>query len=437
MAHQLSEGLSREGYSCETTQSQQDALDIVRKLECDVVICDVRMQGMSEFELLEQIKTLQPLVPVIVGTVGGSVAEAVQAIKRGASQYVAKPFVFNDLLGCVVEALESAEASKPIRRTTRPPRGLAGVMSGELVHESAVMRELVQSIALVARSNAPVLIFGESGTGKERVAHAIHAGGPRANQPFVAVNSSAIPEALLESEVFGHVRGAFTGATQARRGLLLEANGGTLLLDEIGDMPIMLQPKLLRVMQFGETRPVGSDRFGHVDVRIIAATHRDLSTLVREGRFREDLRYRLNVIPLVVPPLRERRDDIPPLVAQFLEEARERTPESPVETINDEAMNLLVQAPWPGNVRELENTVERLVVLGRGAVITARELEPAHERLAGESWTAMESVPWTLKQMNLRYLDWVLARTQGDKVRAAGILNIDLSTLYRWARARR
>lgn len=437
MVHWLSESLINEGYSCETALSRQHALEVLRKLECDVVICDVRMKGMSEFELLDQLKALQPHLPVIVGTVGGSVAEAVQAMKRGAYQYIPKPFVIQDVASWVDEAVEATEASRQIHRTTRPPRGLAGVMSGELVHESEVMRELVQSIALVARSSAPVLIFGESGTGKERVAHAIHAGGPRANRPFVAVNSSAIPEALLESEVFGHVRGAFTGATQARRGLLLEADGGTLLLDEIGDMPIMLQPKLLRVMQFGETRPVGSDRFGHVDVRIIAATHRDLGALVRDGRFREDLRYRLNVIPLVVPPLRDRREDIAPLVTQFLEEARERTPESPVEAISEEAMTRLVQADWPGNVRELENAIERLVVLGRESVITARDLAPAHERLPGESWTAMESVPWTLKQMNLRYLDWVLARTQGDKVRAAGILNIDLSTLYRWARARR
>jgi two-component system response regulator HydG len=299
------------------------------------------------------------------------------------------------------------------------------------------MRDLVQSIALVARSNAAVLILGESGTGKERVARAIHSGGSRARRPFVAVNTSAIPEQLLESEVFGHVRGAFTGATQARRGLLLEAHEGTLLLDEIGDMPIGLQPKLLRVLQFGETRPVGSDRIGHVDVRIIAATHRDLSLLVQEGRFREDLRYRLNVIPLVVPPLRDRPEDILPLVTQFLQEARARTRSSPVDSINDEAMELLMRAAWPGNVRELENTIERVVVLGRRAVVTAQELAFLEHAEPGNAWPGVDSAPVSLKQMNQRYLDWVLARTDGDKARAAGILKIDLSTLYRWERAKR
>ncbi len=322
-------------------------------------------------------------------------------------------------------------------RTINSPQPQSfAVPNGDLVQASLVMRELIESIALVARSNAAVLIFGESGTGKERVARAIHAEGPRASQSFVAVNTSAIPEQLLESELFGHVRGSFTGATQARRGLLLEANGGTLLLDEIGDMPLMLQPKLLRVLQFGESRPVGSDRIGHVDVRLIAATHRDLNVLVHEGRFREDLRHRLNVISLVVPPLRDRREDIVPLVERFLEEARERTLASPVDSISDEAMNVLTQAAWPGNVRELENTIERLVVLGREAVVTPQDLAFLEEKPPGETWPAAESSPWTLKQMNQRYLDWVLERTGGNKPRAARILNINLTTLYRWEHAK-
>jgi two-component system response regulator HydG len=297
------------------------------------------------------------------------------------------------------------------------------------------MRELVESIALVARSDTPVLILGESGTGKERVARAIHAGGSRASQPFVAVNTSAIPEQLLESEVFGHVRGAFTGATLARRGLLMEAHGGTMLLDEIGDMPLMLQPKLLRVLQFGETRPIGSDRFGQVDVRVIAATHHDLGELVREGRFREDLRYRLSVIPLLVPPLRERREDIMPLVSQFLQEAQDRNLESPVTSISDEAMNVLNQAPWPGNIRELENAIERLVVLGRDAEITAGDLAFLQDK-AQKNGHVIEDASLTLKQMNQLYLQRVLARTNGNKVRAAEILDINLSTLYRWERSR-
>jgi len=308
--------------------------------------------------------------------------------------------------------------------------------NNELVQASAVMRELVESIALVARSNTPVLILGESGTGKERVARAIHAGGSRASQPFVAVNTSAIPEQLLESEVFGHVRGAFTGATLARRGLLMEAHGGTMLLDEIGDMPLVLQPKLLRVLQFGEARPIGSDRIGQVDVRVIAATHHDLGELVREGRFREDLRYRLSVIPLLIPPLRDRREDIVPLVTQFLKESQDRNLESPVTSISDEAMDVLTHAQWPGNVRELENAIERLVVLGREAVVTVNDLAFLQEKPPENTLRETDDASLTLKQMNQRYLQRVLARTNGDKVRAAKILDINLSTLYRWERLR-
>ena len=432
-AHLLSDRLAQEGCVCEIATDGDKALESVRHAACDTVICNVQMDGTGEFELLDQIKILQPHLPVIVGTNNGSVVQAIEAVKRGAFQYLEKPFVISDLLGFIFEATVESNRYK---RTIPPPRNFLELAKGDLVQASSVMRELVESIGLVARSNAAVLILGESGTGKERVARAIHSGGARSTQPFVAVNMSAIPEQLLESEVFGHVRGAFTGATQARRGLLLEAHGGTMLLDEIGDMPISLQPKLLRVLQFGETRAVGSDRIGRVDVRIIAATHRDLNVLVHEGRFREDLRYRLNVAPLIVPPLRERREDIPPLVERFLEEARERTAASPVVSISDEAMHMLTQASWPGNVRELENAIERLVVLGRDAQVTPKQLTFLEEKPPGDAWPAIEGAPWTLKQMNQRYLDWVLTRTGGDKSRAAGILNIDLSTLYRWERAK-
>ncbi len=308
----------------------------------------------------------------------------------------------------------------------------SSLLDGELIQASPVMRDLVASIALVARSNTPVLILGESGTGKERVARAIHAGGRRSKQPFVAVNTSAIPEQLLESELFGHVRGAYTGAAMARRGLLMESNGGTMLLDEIGDMPLMLQPKLLRVLQFGETRPVGSDRTGQVDVRVIAATHRNLGLLVREGRFREDLLYRLNVIPLVVPPLRDRREDILPLTTQFLKEAQDRNPMSPVTSFSDEAMDVINHAPWRGNVRELENAVERVVVLCREAVVTTQDLAFLQDKSPESPSLTEDDTSLTLKQMNQRYLQQVLARTHGDKARAAEIMDINLSTLYRW-----
>ena len=434
----LRDGLARRGHLCEIASSSDKALLDIRKLAFDIAICNVQMEGQSKFELLEQIGLITPSLPVIVGAAVTSLQEAVAAARCGAFQYVQKPFEIEQLLGFIEQV---SEVSQRDQRSTIPvSKPVGAVPGGGIVQASPSMRELVESIGLVARSSAAVLILGESGTGKERVARAIHAGSSRAKQPFVAVNSSAIPEQLLESEVFGHVRGAFTGATQARRGLLVEAHGGTLLLDEIGDMPIALQPKLLRVLQFGETRPVGSDRIGHVDVRVIAATHRDLNLLVKDGRFREDLRYRLNVIPLVVPPLRDRREDIFPLIQQFLQEARKRTATSPVDTINDEAMGMLLNAAWPGNVRELENTIERLVVLGRDSVVTARDLEfmgVKPQRESWPTWATNEGSLWTLKEMNSRYLDWLLIQTGGDKARTAAILDIDLSTLYRWERAKR
>jgi len=432
----LRDGLTQAGHLCEIASSGDMALIDIRKLVFDIAICNVKMEGQSKFELLEQIGLIQPTLPVIVGGATSSVQEAVAAIRRGAFQYVPKPFDIEQILGIIGQV--SADSPQDQRATIPVGKHVPAVAIGEIVQASPSMRRLVESIGLVGRSNAAVLILGESGTGKERVARAIHAVSSRANQPFVAINSSAIPVQLLESEMFGHVRGAFTGATQARRGLLVEAHGGTLLLDEIGDMPLALQPKLLRVLQFGETRPVGSDRSEHVDVRVIAATHRDLHLLVKENRFREDLRHRLNVIPLVVPPLRDRREDIRPLTQQFLLEARERTITSPVVSINDEAMSVLMRAEWPGNVRELENAIERLVVLGRTSVVTRPDLKFLEDKPpGGEPWPTTEGSLWTLKQMNNSYLDWVLARTDGDKVRAAGILNIDLSTLYRWERAKR
>lgn len=431
LVQKLGNSLALAGCLCRLEPGRELALDVE---ECDVVVAAFHALGECEFALLRGLKALRPALPVIVGTATGSSAETIGAMRRSAHQCLALPDVEDELVGVVLQAW--ADSQKYNKTTSRPPRMGTSIVNGELESASPVMCELIESVALAARSNAPVLILGESGTGKERVARAIHGGGSRASQPFVAVNASAIPEALLESEVFGHVQGAFTGATRARRGLLSEANGGTILLDEIGDLPVPLQPKLLRVLQFGETRPVGSDRFGHVDVRVIAATHRDLPALVRDGRFREDLWFRLNVITLVVPSLRNRRNDIAPMALRFLAEARVRTPTSPVRCVSDEAMSVLEQAAWPGNVRELENVIERLVVLGRDVEIAACDLGFLDTGAAKDTWSAANDVPLTLKEMSRRYLDAVLLKTGGDKVRAAGILNINLSTLYRWMRTR-
>jgi two-component system response regulator HydG len=302
------------------------------------------------------------------------------------------------------------------------------------------MIALREAIDLVAASSAPVLITGESGAGKEMVAQAIHAHSTRHGRPFVAVNTSAIPSDLLEAEIFGHARGGFTGAAQSRKGLVTEASGGTLLLDEIGEMQLGLQAKLLRVIQFGEVRPVGSDHAHHVDVRVIAATHRDVPSLIREGRFREDLYFRLNVLPIVVPPLRERREDIPSLVTHFLAEARKRSPGSPVQSMDGGALEVLCGAPWPGNVRELASVIERLVVFGREERIEARHvsfLAQSAPQQPGRwvGWT--NDTPWTLRRLMQEYTEHVLTQTGGNKQRAAEILDVDLSTLYRWERSRK
>jgi|HubBroStandDraft_1064217.scaffolds.fasta_scaffold02712_6 two-component system, NtrC family, response regulator HydG len=428
---------SGDAAACELAPSAPAALDLLAQGDFDVVICDVRMEGMDGLELLDRVKKIRPALPVVMITGAGRIADAVSAIKRGAFEYVTKPCDTDELRTLVVGAISDKRrrASDASTWPTRPPPSRE--RSGELVGQGSAMRALTASIERVATSSAPVLISGETGVGKELVARAIHARSDRRDRPFIAVNTSAVNDGLFESEVFGHVRGAFTGAAQTRKGLLTEAEGGTLLLDEIGDMPMSMQAKLLRVLQFGEVRPVGSDRVHFVDVRVIAATHRDLLALVREGRFREDLYFRLNVLPLVVPPLRERREDIPALAAHFLEQARQRASLSPVRSINDEALRTLTAAPWPGNVRELASAIERAVVFSSGETLDLQSTSAVPVSDASvPSWVPpSHQPPWTLKQVNDAYVQWVLGQTQGDKHRCAEILGIDLSTLYRWQRA--
>ncbi|MDP9002342.1 MAG: sigma-54 dependent transcriptional regulator [Myxococcota bacterium] len=422
------------GQTCELVASAAGALDALSREAFDAVICDVRMEGMDGLELLDKVKKLQPSLPFIVMTAMGEVHDAVTAIKRGAFQYVTKPCDIDELRTMVAGAIghqRRQDGEDTVRRTPRRADG----GDWELIGPGPAMRALHASIDRVAASSAPVLITGETGVGKEIVARAIHARGNRHDRPFVAVNTSAFQEDLIESEVFGHVRGAFTGALHARRGLLTEADGGTLLLDEIGDMPMRMQSKLLRVLQFGEVRPVGSDRAHRIDVRVIAATHRELPALIREGRFREDLYFRLNVLPVFVPPLREHREDIPALAQHFLEEARQRASGSMVRSIDDVALHALMEAPWPGNVRELASAIERAVVFSSEEALRPRHLAAGPPGEAQTpSWQSSHQPPWTLRRMSHAYTQWVLAQTGGNKQRAAEILGIDLSTLYRWQR---
>jgi two-component system response regulator HydG len=350
---------------------------------------------------------------------------------------VVKPCDSDDLCRIVNAALETRplQSATVARRSQPPPPPVLPSGNLELVGSSVAMSLLQTAIDSVAQSSAPVLITGETGVGKDVVARAIHARSPRCQRPFVAVNTSAIPNELLEGELFGHVRGGFTGAVQPRKGLFIEADGGTLLLDEIGDMSFGLQAKILRVLQFGDVRPVGSDRTHHVDVRVIAATHRDLPALVKEGRFRQDLYYRLFVLPVFVPPLRDRREDIPALAAHFLAEARARMPRSPVRSIGHDALRGLCESPWPGNVRELASAIERAVVFGTDEFMDLKALGPLPQDASSATWPCKSDAPWTLRQLNRAYAEWVLRGTGGNKEQAAALLGIDLSTLYRWQRA--
>ncbi len=422
--------LGRTGCVCSVVSTSAAAVRTVTDGACDVVVADVRVDQGSDFELLQRLHTVVPAMPVIILTARGNVPSAVRAMKLGAYQYLVEPCSHGDLYQHVCGAV----AHKP---ATNAPSSAAPFDS--LVQSSARMKQLMQAIERVARSSAPVLIVGESGTGKELVARAIHDRGPRAARPFVAVNTTALPEHLLESELFGHVRGAYTGASRTRSGLFLEADGGTLLLDEIGDMSRTLQPKLLRVLQCGELRAVGSDQTRKVNVRVIAATHRDLARSVEAGQFREDLYYRLNALTLRVPALRERPEDIAALMPPLLAAARLRNPESPVTKLSEDVVLALQQRRWAGNVRELQSAVERLVVHGEEPVVSLQDLhalEAVTQSAVPHPWPQLDAGTATMRQMCERYVDWTLEQTGGNKAIAAARLGIDVSTLYRRQRTK-
>ncbi|AKU98552.1 Response regulator of zinc sigma-54-dependent two-component system [Labilithrix luteola] len=427
--------------ACEIALSGPEGIKALSRESFDVVVSDVRMPGMSGFELLEFVRRGDPTLPVILVTANGEMQEAVEAAKQGAFDYMVKPVDFEHLSTTIQRAVgerdigerDVVERDEPL--VTRERAVAQRPSTRVLLGNAPSIVAMLGAIERMALSTAPVLVAGETGTGKDLVASLIHEKGPRRHRPYVAVNTTAIPATLLESELFGHVRGAFTGATQARRGLVVEAEGGTLFLDEIGDMPLELQGTLLRVIETGEVRAVGSDRGRRVDVRFIAATHRDLPSLVRKGAFREDLYYRLNVLSLSVPPLRDRRGDIPLLASHFLEVARSRMPASQVSSISADAKELLSRASWPGNVRQLAATIERIVVLGRSSRIEAADLAFLDQAEAeGGEWPGGSFELCTLKTLTERYVSWVLAQANQDKARAAAILGVDISTLYRWQR---
>jgi DNA-binding NtrC family response regulator len=428
----LAEIFSEEGWRVKDCQTAEAARAAVEEDSYDLIVSDINLGGrVSGVTLLKEFKSVSPRSEVILISGFGSLETAVEAVREGAFDYISKPFNVNEVIATARRALKrngGTPAAVLLKETQTEASGLAG--------HSPRMIEVYKEIALVAHSRSTVLITGESGVGKELVARAIHLNSPRANGPFVAINCGAITETLLESELFGHVRGSFTGAVSDKRGLFEEANRGTILLDEIGETSLGLQVKLLRVLQESEVRRVGSTKPTRVDVRVLASTNRDLELEVKQGRFREDLFYRLSVVTLRVPPLRERREDIPLLASHALRRARDAGAKASI--ILEEALKLLERYDWPGNVRELENTIEHAALYARGAVITPEDL-PDRIRPTG---SAAEPGPITnalyqdlpsLDELERRYLLHVLQAVGGSRTRAAEVLGIDRRTLYRMA----
>jgi DNA-binding NtrC family response regulator len=393
----------------------------------DLLITDMRMPGLAGDELLNAMRARRSEAPVIVITAFGSVEQAVEMVKAGAFQYLTKPFDTDDLLRAVADALEQ---SAPQREQARLRREMPET-STRIIGASRSMRELLGLIARAARGSSTVLITGESGTGKELVARAIHETSERKGA-FVPVNCAAIPAELMESELFGHTGQAFTGARQARSGLFESADEGTLFLDEIGEMPPSLQPKLLRVLQEGTVRRVGADREREINVRVIAATNRDMEREVGEGRFRQDLYWRLNVIHLSVPPLRERPFDVPLLVEHFINKIAEKSGHAPLN-VQPETLATLTAYSWPGNARELENVIERACALANGLSLTPDDL-PERVRSNGQTSALIARAKerrMTLRELEREYIVEALRMTGGNKSRAAEILGIDRRTLHR------
>jgi two-component system response regulator AtoC len=430
MRHLLSVILRDHGFEARAVASAEDALREIEARAYDLVLTDVRMPGMGGLGLLKEVQRRDPDLVVVVMSAYGTHDTAIEAVKAGAWDYVSKPFRPDE----VVLVLRKAEERERLARENRRLRGelREAYRPESIVGASAAMEELLRQVRKVAPLKTTVLVEGESGTGKELVARALHELSPRASFAFVAVNCGAIPAELIESELFGHVRGAFTDAHRNKKGLAAEADGGTLFLDEIGELPLGLQVKLLRFLEDEEVRPVGDTRSRKVDVRVVAATARDLRRAVAEGEFREDLFYRLNVVGLRLPPLRERREDVPALAAHFLARFARLRPELPPPSFSQEALAALAGYRWPGNVRELEHVVERAVVLAERPVIGEEDL-PDVVRDAPPSAASAAAGDLSIKRgtrdLEARLIRAALERTGGNRTRAAEILEISYRAL--------
>ncbi len=412
------------GYNCIEADDGDTAVSVIERRDFDAVLMDVKMARMSGLEAFARISELKPALPVIIMTAYSSVDDAVDLIKRGAHDYLTKPLDFERLKLTLMRALDHHR----VEERKREPRPEPGRLDTPIIGNSPEILELLDMISYVAPTEATVLITGESGTGKELVAETLHRNSDRTAQPFVKVNCAALAENLLESELFGHEKGAFTGADRQRDGTFVQADGGTLFLDEIGETSAAMQVKLLRVLQEGELQRVGGNQTISVDVRIIAATNRDLEEEVEKGRFREDLYYRLNVVTLEVPPLRERQGDVELLAERFIERFAEKNRRT-VESVSRECMQHLSAYPWPGNVRELENAIERGVILMRGNHLTEKSLPLALQKHFQENPQAGTAKPATLQEAEKVLIKQTLKETDGNKSEAARRLGITRKTL--------
>jgi two-component system response regulator GlrR len=413
--------LAASGYAVTTADSGERALAQIGAALPQVLVTDLRMGGMDGMALFEAVRTGHPTLPVIVLTAHGTIPDAVSAVKRGVFGYLTKPFDPKGLLAEIERAVAATTGS-----ADATSNGAGGEWRRDLITRNGAMEDVLAKARLVAESDASILIFGESGTGKELLARAIHMASPRRDRAFVAINCGAIPEPLLESELFGHVKGSFTGAVRDHKGLFQAADRGTLFLDEIGDMPLALQVKLLRALQERQVRPVGSAESHAVDVRVISATHRNLEAELAAGRFREDLYYRLNVVALTLPPLAERREDIPLLASHFLSQLSAKYRRT-VNGFAPEALELMVAAPWPGNVRQLYNVVEQSVALATTPIIPISLAQQAIQNQQAEFASFEEA----RRRFERDYLIQLLKITEGNVTQAARLAKRNRTEFYK------
>jgi DNA-binding NtrC family response regulator len=428
MGRLLSDFLQGEGFSVVTLEDSLQASRVLRGEEFDVMVTDLRMKGLKGLDLLDEAKKVAPLTPVIIITAFGTIESAIQAMKMGAYDYITKPFQMDEMVLAIKKALENRLLKKEVWRLKKEVE--ERYHFHQLIGKSPAMQKIYDLIERIRDSSNSVLITGESGTGKELVARAIHYSGSRKEGPFLAVNCAAIPETLLESELFGYKKGAFTDAKADKRGLIFEAAGGTLFLDETTEMPPVLQAKLLRVIEERKVRPLGDTNAYPIDIRIISASNRDMKEMIHQGKFREDLYYRLKVIDIELPPLRERREDILLLIQHFIgkfgKEPKKMT------GVAEETIKILMNYSWPGNVRELENIIQRAITLSRTEVILPEDLPPSILQEADENLLEKGlRGKYTVGQLEKEYIRRVLIEVGGNKSKAAEILGIDRKTLYR------